>query len=79
MSKDTSLDGPDFLDQYADRLEANSLTIEADQIRTIRRQWLQERVDQQALADQATYMDHQLNNARKALGQPATKEGQPCH
>ena len=27
MPKHTPIDGPDFLDQYADRLEANGLTL----------------------------------------------------
>ena len=33
MQTHTPLDGPDFLDEYADRLAANGMTLEADQIR----------------------------------------------
>jgi hypothetical protein len=72
MHKNTQIDGPDFLDQYADRLEANGLTLEASQFRGIQQQWIQERAASQELSDQATFMNLQLSNARKALGQPAT-------
>jgi hypothetical protein len=73
MPKHTPIDGPDFLDQYADRLEANGMNLEAEQIRGIEKQWRQERADHQALADQATLMNRQLDNARKAIGQaPST-------
>jgi hypothetical protein len=73
MRKHTPIDGPEFLDQYADRLEANGLTLEAAQIRGVEQQWRQERADHQVLADQATLMNRQLDNARKAIGQaPST-------
>lgn len=72
MRTHTPIDGPDFLDQYADRLEANGLTLEASQIRGIQQQWLQERAASQELSDQASFMNLQLTNARKALGQPST-------
>lgn len=72
MHKHTQIDGPDFLDQYADRLAANGLDLEASQIRGIQQQWLQERAEHQQLSEQATFMNHQLSNARKALGQPST-------
>lgn len=72
MSKHHPIDGPDFLDQYADRLAANGLELEADQIRTVQRQWLTERAEQQRLSAEATVVTHQLNNARLALGLPST-------
>lgn len=72
MPKHTPIDGPDFLDQYADRLEANGLTLEASQIRGIQQQWLQERAANQELSDQASLMNRQLTNARAALQPAAT-------
>jgi hypothetical protein len=67
MRNQTPIDGPDFLDQYADRLDANGLTLEADQIRGVKRQWDAERSENQTAANHATFLEHQLNNARKAL------------
>lgn len=67
MRDHTPIDGPDFLDQYADRLEANGLSLEADQFRGIKRQWDAERAENQLSANHATFLEHQLANARKAL------------
>ena len=67
MRQHTPIDGPDFLDQYADRLEANGLSLEADQFRTVKKQWDTERAENQVAANQATFLEHQLSNARKAL------------
>ncbi len=67
MRYHTPIDGPDFLDEYADRLAANSLTIEADQIRRIRDQWNAERAENQRSANHATCLENQLSTARKAL------------
>lgn len=67
MHRHTPIDGPDFLDQYADRLEANGLSLEADQFRSIKKQWDTERAENQIAANQATFLERQLSNAREAL------------
>jgi hypothetical protein len=72
MCKHHPIDGPDFLDQYADRLAANNLELEADQVRRVQKQWLAERVEHQRLADEASSTNLQLRNVRFALGLPAT-------
>ena len=67
MRNHTPIDGPDFLDEYADRLAANGFSLEADQFRQIKKQWDAERSENQLSANHATFLEHQLNNARKAL------------
>lgn len=43
MSEYTEVTGPEFLEQYADRLEANGLNIEAGLMRKRAREWSLER------------------------------------
>ncbi|KFN42319.1 hypothetical protein [Arenimonas oryziterrae] len=50
MADQDEITGPDFLDTYADRLEANGLNIEAGLMRKRAREWSLER---QAFADGA--------------------------
>ena len=67
MRDHTPIDGPDFLDEYADRLAANGMTLEADQIRGVLKQWLGERVDQQRTADEMTMLQNQITHVRAAV------------
>lgn len=67
MRNHTPIDGPDFLDEYADRLAANGFSLEADQFRQIKKQWDAERAENQLSASHATFLENQLSNARRAL------------
>lgn len=67
-----AIDGPDYLDTFADRLANEGADIEAVQFRRLATAWRADQDAAQRAADDATFATHQLNNARKALGQPST-------
>lgn len=67
-----TIDGPDYLDTFADRLTSEGADIEAAQFRRLSTAWRADQSAAQRAADDATFAVHQLNNARKALGQPST-------
>lgn len=70
MNTEPAVDGPDYLDTFADRLASEGADIEAAQFRRLARQWRGDQAAAQRAADEATFINHQLNNARAAL-QPA--------
>jgi hypothetical protein len=71
MSTEPSIDGPDYLDTFADRLAREGADVEAVQFRRLATLWRADQQARQDAADAATFATHQLNNARKAL-QPAS-------
>jgi hypothetical protein len=72
MKTDTQIDGPDYLETFADRLISEGAEIEAMQFRRLASQWRQDQAVGQLAADEATFINNQLNNARRALTQART-------
>lgn len=70
MNTEPTVDGPDYLDTFADRLASEGAEIEAAQFRRLARQWRNDQASAQAAADEATAIHRQLTTARQAL-QPA--------
>lgn len=70
MNTEPAVDGPDYLDTFADRLQNDGADVEAAQFRRLAKQWREDQAAGQRAADEATFINHQLNNARAAL-QPA--------
>lgn len=70
MNTEPAVDGPDYLDTFADRLASEGADIEAAQFRRLARQWRDDQAAALAAANDATAINHQLRKAREAL-QPA--------
>ena len=71
MSTEPTVDGPDYLDTFADRLQGDGADVEAVQFRRLATQWRADQAAGQRAADDATAINRQLTTARQAL-QPAS-------
>lgn len=70
MPTEPTVDGPDYLDTFADRLQRDGADVEAMQFRRLAKQWRADQAVGQSAANDATAINQQLTKARQAL-QPA--------